>query len=99
MQGFLKETEATARKLGIELQLVQALYAAEFENAFSAMVRWNADADRAAKPHVVRPAPTHRGVGREKPAAGNVSGERVCRLAPIVLPCRLALMSSVSASS
>ena len=44
MQGFLKETEATARKLGIELQLVQALYAAEFENAFSAMVRWNADA-------------------------------------------------------
>src|SRR5260370_4358891 len=44
MQGFLKETEATARKLGIELQLVQALYAAEFENAFSAMIRWNADA-------------------------------------------------------
>jgi putative ABC transport system substrate-binding protein len=44
MQGFLKETEATARKLGIELQLVQALYAAEFENAFSAMTRWNADA-------------------------------------------------------
>ena len=44
MQSFLKETEATARKLGIELQLVQALYAAEFENAFSAMVRWNADA-------------------------------------------------------
>src|SRR5438874_13736825 len=44
MQGFLKETEATARKLGIELQLVQALYAAEFEYAFSAMIRWNADA-------------------------------------------------------
>ena len=44
MQGFLKETEATARKLGIQLQLVQALYAAEFENAFSAMTRWNADA-------------------------------------------------------
>src|SRR5437868_6743716 len=43
MQGFLKETEATARKLGIELQLVQALYAAEIENAFSAMIRWNAD--------------------------------------------------------
>ncbi len=41
---FLKETEATARKLGIELQLVQALYAAEIENAFSAMIRWNADA-------------------------------------------------------
>jgi putative ABC transport system substrate-binding protein len=33
MQGFLKETEATARKLGIELQLVQALYAAEFVDA------------------------------------------------------------------
>src|SRR6266853_429350 len=44
MRGFLNETEATARKLGIELQLVQALYAADLENAFSAMIRWNADA-------------------------------------------------------
>jgi putative ABC transport system substrate-binding protein len=44
MRGFLKETEATARKLGIELQLVQALSAADLENAFSAMTRWNADA-------------------------------------------------------
>jgi putative tryptophan/tyrosine transport system substrate-binding protein len=44
MQGFLKETEVTARKLGTELQLVQALYAAEIENAFSAMTKWNADA-------------------------------------------------------
>src|SRR6478609_7870000 len=44
MQGFLKETEATARKLEIELQLLQALHAAEFENAFSAMIGWNADA-------------------------------------------------------
>src|SRR5438874_13597444 len=35
--------------------------------------------NRAAKPNVVRRAQTHRGVGREKPAAGNVSGERVCR--------------------
>ncbi len=44
MRGFLNETEATARKLGIELQLVQALYAADLENAFSAMTKWNADA-------------------------------------------------------
>jgi len=44
MQGFLKETEATARKFGIQLQLVQALNASEIENAFSAMIRWNADA-------------------------------------------------------
>jgi putative ABC transport system substrate-binding protein len=44
MRGFLKETEATARKLGIELQLVQAPHAADLENAFSAMARWNADA-------------------------------------------------------
>src|SRR5437868_2877156 len=44
MQGFLQETEATARKLGIELQLVQALDAADLENAFSAITRWNADA-------------------------------------------------------
>ena len=44
MQGFLNETEVTARKLGIELQLVQALHAAEFENAFSTMIGWNADA-------------------------------------------------------
>src|SRR6266567_6506127 len=35
--------------------------------------------NRAAKPNVVRRAQTHRGVGNEKPAAGNVSGERVCR--------------------
>jgi putative ABC transport system substrate-binding protein len=44
MQGFLKETEATASKLGIELQLVQVLHAADLENAFSAMTQWNADA-------------------------------------------------------
>ncbi len=44
MRGFLNETEATARKLGIELQLVQALHAADLENAFSAMTKWNADA-------------------------------------------------------
>jgi putative tryptophan/tyrosine transport system substrate-binding protein len=44
MRGFLKDTEVTAREMGIELQLVQALYAADLENAFSAVTRWNADA-------------------------------------------------------
>jgi putative tryptophan/tyrosine transport system substrate-binding protein len=43
MQGFLNETEATTRTLGVQLQLVQVLGPDDFETAFSAITRGHAD--------------------------------------------------------
>jgi putative ABC transport system substrate-binding protein len=44
MTDILKETEAGARKWGVQLQLVQAFGPDDFEDAFSAMTREHADA-------------------------------------------------------
>jgi putative ABC transport system substrate-binding protein len=44
MGNVLKETEDTAKALGVRLQLVPALGPNDFDNAFSAMVRENAGA-------------------------------------------------------
>jgi putative ABC transport system substrate-binding protein len=44
MGNVLKETEDTAKALGVQLQLVPALGPNDFDNAFSAMVRENAGA-------------------------------------------------------
>jgi ABC-type uncharacterized transport system substrate-binding protein len=44
MRNVLKETEDSARALGVQLQLVPALGPNDFDNAFSAMVKGNAGA-------------------------------------------------------
>jgi putative ABC transport system substrate-binding protein len=44
MKNFLRETEGAAGSLGVRLQLVQALGPEDFDGAFSAMARGNADA-------------------------------------------------------
>ncbi len=41
---MLKETQATARSLGVQLQVVEATAVADFDTAFSAMVRERAEA-------------------------------------------------------
>jgi putative ABC transport system substrate-binding protein len=43
MKGFLSETEVAARRLGVQLQLVQALSPQDLENAFAEIARGSAD--------------------------------------------------------
>src|SRR5262249_759985 len=44
MAGMVKETQASAQELGLELELVEVLGPADFENAFASMIAAHADA-------------------------------------------------------
>src|SRR5438067_1267183 len=89
MRGFLNETETTARKLGIELQRVHALHAADPENEQRPGERGNeqrqhrgVETDPAARPRgrqqaLLAPGADHRGLellGACERAAERLSG-------------------------
>ena len=82
MAGVLKEVEAAARTLGLQLQLVPADSPDDIAGAFAADdPRARRGSHCLAQPDVVYPIRTHREHDRKQPTAGNgrSQGVRGCR--------------------
>ena len=77
-QRMLKDTEASARSLGIQIQVVEAKEVTDFDGAFAAMVKERAEALIVMiKSNVQRTAPTHHRARRRAPAARDLRVEGI----------------------
>ncbi|MCS3763099.1 ABC transporter substrate-binding protein [Bradyrhizobium centrosematis] len=78
MDGMLKETEAAAQMLRLQLQLVPAAGPGDLDSAFLKITREHADAVILLPSPMLCRAQTHRGIGGHNPTPGNVRREGVC---------------------
>ena len=80
MEGMLRETETAAQTLRLQLQLVPAVGPGDLDGAFVTMTQERVDAViLLPSPIAIWRAQTHRGIGGEEPAPGNVRRTGVCR--------------------